>query len=91
MFKKVHLLISGNVQGVFYRVNARKKAEEFSLTGWVKNMPDNKVEILAEGKEENLKRLIKWCHNGSENAIVKEVKVEWGDYENKFDQFEIIV
>jgi len=91
MFKKIHLLISGNVQGVFYRVNTRKKAGELNLTGWVKNTPNNEVEILAEGEEENLKKLINWCYNGSENAIVKEVKVEWGDYKNKFDLFEIIV
>jgi len=78
MFKKIHLLISGNVQGVFYRVNTRKKAGELNLTGWVKNTPNNEVEILAEGEEENLKKLINWCYNGSENAIVKEVKVEWG-------------
>ena len=91
MFKKIHLLISGNVQGVFYRANTKKKAEEFGLTGWVKNTLDNEVEILAEGEEENLKRLIKWCCNGSENAIVEGIKIEWGDCENKFDKFEIVV
>ena len=91
MKKRVYIIISGNVQGVFYRVNARKKAKEFGLTGWVKNTRDNKVEILAEGEEENLQRMIEWCYNGSENAIVKEVKIGWEDYENKFDLFEIIV
>ncbi len=91
MFKKIHLLISGNVQGVFYRTNTKKKAEEFGLTGWVKNTLDNEVEILAEGEEENLKRLIKWCYNGSENAVVEGIKIKWGDCENKFDKFEIIV
>ena len=79
------------MQGVFYRVKAKEKAEEFDLTGWVKNTIDNEVEILAEGKEENLKKLINWCYDGSKNAIVKKVKTEWGKYENKFDQFKIIV
>ena len=91
MLKKIHLLISGNVQGVFYRANAKKKAEEFNLTGWVKNTPNNEVEVLAEGEEENLKKLIEWCYNGSENAAVKDVKVEWSENENKFDLFEILV
>ena len=91
MFKSIHLLITGSVQGVFYRARTKEKAEEFSLTGWVKNTSDNKVEILAEGKEENLKKLIKWCHNGPKNAIVKDVKIKWGSFENEFDQFEILL
>ena len=91
MLKKIHLLISGKVQGVFYRMNAKNKAEEFSLTGWVKNTPDGKVEVLAEGKEKDLKEFIKWCYNGSKGAKIDEVKVEWKDYENKFDNFKILL
>lgn len=87
----MRLLISGNVQGVFYRVNTKKKAEEFNLTGWVKNTPDNKVEILAEGEEKNLEKLVNWCRSGSENAIVKDVKIEWEKCENEFDQFGILL
>jgi len=91
MFKKIHLLISGNVQGVFYRMNAKNKADELSLTGWVRNTSDGKVEVLAEGKERDLKEFIKWCYNGSEGAKVDKVEVEWSDYENKFDKFKILL
>ena len=91
MFKRIHLLISGNVQGVSYRINSRNKAEEFYLTGWVKNTSDGKVEIMAEGKEKDLKEFIKWCYGGSDNAVVSEMKVKWEEYEKKFDKFEILV
>ena len=91
MFKRVHLLITGKVQNVSYRINAKRKAEEFDLAGWVKNIPDGRVEILAEGKKENLKKMIDWCHNGSDYAIVNEVKIEWAEYEEKFDKFIILV
>ena len=91
MLKKIHLLISGKVQGVFYRVNTKNKADELGLTGWAKNTPDGKVEVLAEGKEGGLKEFIKWCYNGSRGAKIDEVEVEWSDYENKFDNFEILL
>ena len=91
MKKLVHIIISGSVQGVFYRAEAREKAEELDLTGYVRNMPDSRVEILAEGEEKNLREFIKWCYNGSNNAVVNEVKVKWAEYEEKFDKFEILV
>jgi len=91
MLKKIHLLISGKVQGVFYRMNAKNKADELGLVGWVKNAPDGKVEILAEGKEKGLKEFIKWCYNGSKGARIDEVEVEWGDCKNKFDKFRILL
>ena len=91
MFKKIHLLISGKVQGVFYRVNAKRKAEELNLKGWVKNALDGKVEILAEGGEDKLREMIKWCYNGSSVATVDKVEEAWMEAEKKFDKFEIVV
>ena len=92
MFKKIHITISGKVQGVFYRMNAKNKADELGLVGWVKNTPDGKVEILAEGEEKNLKEFIKWCYNGSEGAKVNEVKVEWENVnKGAFEEFEILL
>ncbi len=79
MLKKIHLLISGKVQGVFYRLNVKQKAEELNLTGWVKNRSDGRVEILAEGEKEDLNKLIKWCYNGPKEARVEKVEVEWRD------------
>ncbi len=91
MKRCVHIVILGNVQGVFYRINAERKAEELDLTGWVRNMIDGGVEILAEGEEINLKKIVNWCRNGSDNAIVSEIKVKWCEYEEKFDKFRILV
>ena len=91
MFKKIHLFILGSVQGVFYRIKTKEKAEELDLTGWVKNTSDGNVEILAEGEEKNLKNMISWCYNGSNNAIVSEIKVKWEKYSGKFDKFEILL
>ena len=91
MKKCVYIIIIGKVQNVSYRINAKRKAEEFDLAGWVKNIPDGRVEILAEGKKENLEKMIYWCHNGSDYAIVSEVKIEWVESEEKFDKFRILV
>ncbi|MCK4525659.1 MAG: acylphosphatase [Candidatus Andersenbacteria bacterium] len=91
MFKRIHLLIIGKVQNVFYRVNAKRKAKELDLTGWVRNISDDRVEILADGEEINLEKMIDWCHDGSDNAIVDRVEVKWEKYEEKFDKFRILV
>lgn len=91
MKKRVKIIVSGKVQGVFYRANAKRKAEELGLTGWVKNTPNNKVEILAEGEEDKLREMAEWCRNGSSGAIVDKVEAKWMESEKKFDKFEIIV
>ncbi len=91
MIRKIHLLISGKVQGVFYRAGAKRKAEELDLKGWVRNTPDNKVEIVAEGEEDKLREMIEWCYNGSSGAVVSDIKTEWMEAEKKFDKFEILL
>ncbi len=91
MKRRASIIISGKVQGVFYRSNAKRKAEGLNLTGWAKNRSDGKVEILAEGEEEGLKEFIKWCYNGSEGARVEGVEIKWKDIEKgKFERFEIV-
>lgn len=92
MLKKIRITISGKVQGVFYRMNTKNKAGELGLTGWVKNTPNGKVEVLAEGKERVLKEFIKWCYNGSKGAKVDKIEVEWEDVnKEKFERFEIVL
>lgn len=90
MKKSANIIISGRVQGVFYRASARKKAEELNLVGWVKNLPNENVEILAEGEERDLKEFIKWCYNGSSGAQVAKVETKWNEFEGGFDKFEIL-
>jgi acylphosphatase len=87
--KTIHLIIIGKVQGVFFRVTAKRKAQALNLTGWVKNTAEGNVEIIVSGDEEVLEQFIKWCNNGPENAEVEDVKVNCNDYQ-AFDTFDII-
>jgi acylphosphatase len=68
-----HFYVSGRVQNVFFRDSTRKKAQELSLCGWVRNLADRRVEVLACGDEENVKALAKWLWQGPPAAKVTEV------------------
>lgn len=85
--RRVHLVIHGRVQGVFYRASAQEKATELELTGWVRNREDKTVEIVAEGEKENLKALIEWCYIGPPDACVTGVDIEWEPYTGEFRDF----
>jgi len=82
----LHALVSGTVQGVGYRAWTRKKARELGLTGFVRNLPDGRVEVYAEGEEEKLKELLAELHKGPFFARVREVNYQFteprGDYED---------
>lgn len=69
--------IYGFVQGVGFRYYTIKEAQNLNLSGWVKNEPDGSVTILAEGEEENLKKLIDWAKKGPSFAQVKNIKTQW--------------
>ncbi|MBI4223902.1 MAG: acylphosphatase [Deltaproteobacteria bacterium] len=86
---QVQLLVSGQVQGVFYRMHCHKKATALKLTGFVRNLPDGRVEVYAEGEEEILQALIDWCHEGPPAAQVDNVEVLWADGEDRFQDFRI--
>ena len=66
----IHLLIKGDVQGVFYRASAKKMAEELGVTGWIKNTKDGNVESIISGTDEQLNRFTSWCRNGPAKATV---------------------
>ncbi|MEW6102785.1 MAG: acylphosphatase [bacterium] len=85
-----HLLISGSVQGVFFRANTRDIANSLFLSGWVKNLPDGKVEVMASGEKENIEKLIEWCKKGPRGADVSNVEIEYGDSIDEFKGFQII-
>lgn len=88
--KQVHLYISGFVQGVGYRANTKKQAQKLGLNGWVKNLPDGRVEAVIQGPEDKLKKMIKLCEQGSYFAHVKDIAVEWEDVVDKLEEFSII-
>ena len=87
--KTVRLIIKGKVQGVFYRATAKDVADLLAIKGWVKNLPDNNVEITATATDESLQKFIAWCKQGPPKAKVDEVIVEYLDLQ-EFSGFKII-
>lgn len=69
------LFISGRVQGVYFRAHTREKAIGLGLKGWVRNLPDGRVEALIEGSEEAVKTMIEWCKTGEPPSRVEQVEV----------------
>jgi len=86
--KRVHLFISGQVQGVFFRAYTQAEAKKLGLSGWVKNTNDNRVETVFEGQKAALDKIIQWCHLGSPSAKVEKVEVVWEKAEG-LEGFEI--
>jgi acylphosphatase len=72
-----HIWVSGRVQGVFFRAHTQDVAEGLKLDGWVKNLYDGRVEIIAQGPKQKVEQLIKWCHKGPPFSKVTNVKVNW--------------
>jgi acylphosphatase len=86
---RLKLLISGRVQGVCYRWFTRDTAVELGLTGWVRNLPDGKVEAVAEGEREKLEQLLGWCRRGPDMARVTDIRAEWEAGSGEFQDFTI--
>lgn len=73
--QEIHVFISGRVQGVFFRKNTKIKADKLGLAGWVKNLPDGRVEAVFIGKKEKLKQMLDWCWRGSWGARVDNLEI----------------
>jgi acylphosphatase len=88
MVRTFHFTVSGRVQGVFFRAATRRQAAMHGITGWVRNLPDGRVEGMACGSPEALAELRRWLQRGPEYARV--LKVEWVEVEAAaFDGFGI--
>ncbi len=88
--KRAHLIICGKVQGVFFRASTKDKAIELGLKGFVRNKPDETVEVIAEGTEKQIQELVTWCHEGPDHSIVELVKLDCQPYIGEFEEFTII-
>jgi len=89
---KVHVFISGKVQGVFFRAYTKKKADELGLKGWVKNLPGGQVEAVFYGPQALIEEMIKWCWQGSPGSqvnLVKIVKIKNSLVRDQDENFEI--
>jgi acylphosphatase len=73
--RRIHVIVQGRVQGVFFRKTTLEEAERLGLTGFVKNRPDGAVEIEAEGEEEALEAFLAFCRRGPQHARVDDVTV----------------
>ncbi len=89
VLKRLHLLLAGRVQGVWFRASTRRKARELGLTGRVWNRPDGRVEIVAEGPEKGLLELLEWAGIGPPGARVEKVESRWQAATGEFSGFEI--
>jgi acylphosphatase len=85
--QQLHALIHGRVQGVNFRHATVVKAREVGVTGWVRNVPDRTVEVIAEGERQQLERLLDFLHIGPNMAEVTAVNVEWAPASGKFANF----
>lgn len=90
MMARAHVLVSGRVQGVYYRSYAVDMARELGLTGWVRNRYDGRVEAVFEGEEEAVRKMVEWCHEGSPSARVARVEVSWEEATGEFGDFRIV-
>ena len=87
---RTHLMISGRVQGVCYRMETKFAADRFGVFGWVRNKRDGRVEALVEGTRPQVEALVEWCRSGPPAARVNDVKVTWKTYQGEFRLFEVI-
>lgn len=89
MTKKIKILISGLVQGVNFRYYIKEKANELGVFGWVKNLDNGNLEIIAQGERKNLEKLIKWCQTGPRFSQVRDLHIEWQKPQEEFKGFGI--
>ena len=90
MEKRLHIIVSGRVQGVWFRASTQDQARKLGLTGQVWNRSDGRVEIVAEGLEEDLRALLKWCAQGPSRARVEALESDWAEFSGKFGDFAIV-
>ncbi len=87
--KSLKLIVTGKVQGVFYRKNTQQKAKEFNLVGWVKNNTNGTVEIFIQGHQTDIQKMIDWCWQGPKNAAVSHIEIEESLPKN-YSEFNVI-
>jgi acylphosphatase len=88
--ERAHIRVSGQVQGVFFRDSTRRKAEELGLSGWVKNLPDGKVEAVFEGPSDSVRKMVRWCEEGPQQASVENVDTDFEDPGEDLQGFEVL-
>lgn len=88
--KRVHVWIMGRVQGVFFRMETQRAAMAQGVTGWVRNLPDGRVEAVFEGEALDVNAMVDWCWKGSPKSLVQEVKKSEESFTGGFDRFDVV-
>jgi acylphosphatase len=87
MDARAHVFVSGRVQGIFFRHSTKRMAESLNLVGWVRNLPDGRVEAVFEGDAGNVKNMVGWCFKGPPHALVEDVRAVWDEPREGFGGF----
>ena len=82
-------MVSGRVQGVYFRSYTADKARELGINGWVRNVAGGRVEAVFEGEEQAVREMVEWCWTGSPSARVEEVQVAWEEATGEFEGFDV--
>jgi acylphosphatase len=86
---RAHVLVSGSVQGVFFRQNTKHQAQGRGVVGWVRNLLDGRVEAVFEGEEDAVRALVEFCKKGPPGAYVTDVSVDWEPFRGEFSSFQV--
>lgn len=86
---RAHVYVNGRVQGVFFRSETEYEAVKRNVYGWVRNLPDGRVEAVFEGEKGTVEELVEFCKRGPRGARVSEVEVRWEEYKGEFKEFRI--
>jgi len=86
---RAHVIITGRVQGVFFRLETQRAAGIYKVSGWVRNKRDGTVEAVFEGDKVRVDEILEWCKQGSFGAVVENINLEWQKYTGEYPGFEI--
>ncbi len=88
--QRIRIIVTGKVQGVFFRQALKVMAKKNNIFGWVKNLKDGRVEAVLEGDEEKVSRLVEWAHGGPANARVEDVEICNEKFSSEFSKFDVV-
>jgi acylphosphatase len=86
---RAHVFITGRVQGVFFRLDTKRIAEHHDVKGWIRNLPDGRVEAVFEGEKEVVEMLVAFCKHGPPEAKVTNFELIWEPYTGTFSRFKV--
>jgi len=88
--QRVHIFISGKVQGVFFRQALKVIAKKNNVVGWVRNLIDKRVEAILEGDSKSVNLVVEWAKIGPANSHVDNIEINNEEFENEFSTFEVL-